>query len=121
MMLSVMPSLKYSISASGLTLTSGRTASELMTPREARLRAGVERVDVVTAGPVSRAKLSDEMGALPRGPGRIAVSPSLDSVTNGVPSLRQKFNSSAKTSWHVGQRFIVGCGSPRDHESVSKT
>jgi hypothetical protein len=50
-----------------------------MTPREARLRAGVDSAEVVTAGPVSR-KACELIGALPRFAGSRAVSPSLAAV-----------------------------------------
>src|SRR5882724_699050 len=118
MMLSVMPSERYSICCSVLALASGNTASESMTfdfvKRRLRPSGVVNDADVLAASPRVAPRGNIAVGTKSMSGGTRFDSVACDSavngresLTSGAPSWRQNFSvSSAKVCWHMGQRFI---------------
>src|SRR5882672_2767063 len=118
MMLSVMPSERYSICCSVLAFASGNTASESMTfdfvKRRLRPSGVVNDADVLAASPCVAPRGNTAVGTKSTSGGTRFDSVACDSavngresLTSGAPSWRQNFSvSSAKVCWHMGQRFI---------------
>src|SRR6267143_727132 len=91
MMLSVMPSLKYSMSGLAPALVNGRTASESIALRDERLRLNGDESEV--EGPKGRVGLCSESDA--GGRSSPVGRSSLVVRTNCEPSLRQNLSVSS--------------------------